>query len=199
MLIFLRNFLATRPTIFAFLRRAIELGYRTQKKIIKEVFGESENKKVLDIGCGTGEFAPLFKNADYYGIDISFSYIAYAKKKNKGKFLVMDATKLEFNNDVFDQILIMAILHHLEIDDVKKILIEAKRVLKSDGKILILEDVKIEQLDNFIVRFVQKFDVGNFIRIPEEYKDIVLNYFKIVGEWRFRNGGCTYYGLLLEK
>ena len=106
---------------------------------------------------------------------------------------------MEFPDKTFDRIIIIAILHHLQKDEVIKVLAEAKRVLKPGGEILILEDAKIENLDNFIVRFVQKFDVGNFMRTPQDYREITSDFFKIIKDWSFRSGGCSYYGLLLKN
>ncbi|MBU4332457.1 methyltransferase domain-containing protein [Patescibacteria group bacterium] len=198
MLTSLRDFLADRPAIFAYLRKMLELGFIKQKAIVREVFGAGGGK-VLDIGCGTGEFASLFSNFDYYGIDIFSNYVEYARRKNKGKFFVMDATKLKFGDEIFDEILIMAVLHHLDDPDVIAVLREAKRVLRPGGKLLIMEDARIKEYENSFIRLAQNFDKGGFIRKPEEYKNIILDFFKIVREWSFRSGGCVYYGSLLEK
>ncbi len=199
MLNFIRNFLADQPALFSLLRKIIEVNFSEQKRIIKETFDFNNSKKILDIGCGTGEFADLFSKFDYYGIDISAPYIKYAAKKKSGSFKVMDATELEFSDNSFDYILIMAILHHLDDDKINKVLSEAKRVLKPGGKILVMEDAKIAKFENFVIRFIQKFDKGDFIRTPEQYKNIVQKYFVISQEQSFRNGGCIYHSLVLEK
>lgn len=199
MLNFIRNFLADQPALFSWSRKIIELNFKRQKRIIKETFDFNDNKKILDIGCGTGEFAGLFSKFDYYGIDISERYIRYAAKRKKGNFKVMDAARLEFPDDSFDYILIMAILHHLDNDKINQVLSEAKRVIKPGGKILAMEDAKVEKLENPAVRFVQKFDKGGFIRTPEQYKNIAAKNFFVSREQTFRNGGCIYYSLVLKK
>jgi len=199
MLNFTRNFLADQPAFFSLLRKVIEINFIKQKKIIREVFNLNSGNKILDIGCGTGEFAGLFSKCDYCGIDISDKYIKYAAKKNKGNFKVMDATSLRFSDNSFDYVLIMAILHHLDDNNVNKLLLEAKRVLKPGGKILIMEDAKVEKLENLLIKFIQKFDKGEFIRTPEQYKNIIKNFFIITNEQSFRNGGCIYYSLVLEE
>lgn len=195
----LRNYLSERPLPFLILRKIIELNFIKQKKIIREVFGSQFDKKVLDIGCGTGEYSGFFKPENYTGIDISSKYISYAKKSKKRNFLAMDATNLTFSNESFDCVLIIAILHHLSDEDAQRVLKEARRVLKQGGKILIMEDAKIQELESFVVRFIQKFDLGAYIRTPEDYKKIFLSHFIIKREWQFRNGGCTYYAALMEK
>jgi len=200
MLYELRNYLARKPIFFSFLREVIELNFRRQKQLIKETIGKNgKDKKILDIGCGTGAFAPLFDKDNYLGVDILPEYIEHAKKNCKGNFQVMDATRLKFPNGHFDRVLIMAVLHHLNDEDANKVIEEARRVLKPDGRILIMEDSKIPRLENSLVRFMQKFDKGEFIRTPENYKKIVSPYLKILKESEFRNGACVYFGMFLEK
>lgn len=195
----LRNYLSQRPTLFVILRKIIELNFRKQKSIMQEEFKDIAGKKILDIGCGTGEYARLFQSAEYTGIDTSQNYITYAKRKNPGIFLFMDATHLSFINKYFDIVFIAAILHHLDDGDVQKVLQEAKRVLKDDGKILIMEDAMVQSLDSFFIRLVRKYDLGAYIRTPEDYKEIYSQFFQILKEWQFRNGGCTYYAAFMEK
>lgn len=193
------NFSADQPALFSWLRKIIEINFCKQKQVIKEVFDLSSSKKILDIGCGTGEFAGLFNQLDYYGIDIASNYIKYATRKKQGNFKVMDATNLKFPDNSFDYILIMAILHHLNDSYVNKILLEAKRVLKPRGKVLIMENAKIDNLENWIIKLIQKFDKGDFIRSLEQYKNIITKHFIITREQPFRNGGCTYCSLVLKK
>ena len=153
----------------------------------------------MDIGCGTGEFSDIFVNHEYTGIDISPIYIAYAAKYEKGNFQVMEARHIQFPYASFDFILIMAMLHHLDDDAARQVLCEALRLLKSGGKILMLEDAKIPELSNVIVRFIQNYDKGGFIREPQDYRKMVPESLVIQEKNQFRNGGCVYYSMLLKK
>ena len=200
MLIKIRNYLACRPAIFSFIRKCLELNFVKQKRLVRQVFDcQDKNKKVLDVGCGTGEFAPVFRKLNYQGIDISQDYIKYATKKDKSCFQVMDARNLDFQDETFDYILIMAILHHLSNEDVKKVLVESKRVLKSSGTILVMEDAKISALENGLVRLFQGLDKGENIRQPGEYEDLIRQYFKIIKQKSFRSGVCVYHSFILQK
>lgn len=200
MLYQIRNYLSNQPIFFSFLREVIELNFHQQKKLIGETIGKNSNdKKILDIGCGTGAFACLFDENNYFGIDILPIYIKHAKKNCKGSFQIMDATDIKFPNEHFDCILIMAVLHHLNDKNADKVIQEAKRVLKPNGRILIMEDSKIPRLENALVRFMQKFDKGEYIRTPEKYEKLVSPHLKIKSKKEFRNGACVYFGMFLEK
>ncbi len=111
-----------------------------------------KNKKVLDYCCGNGETSIfLAKNgAKTIGIDISGESIKNAKKKaiyegvdKNTSFFVMDAEKLEFENNFFDTIICSGVLHHL---DIKKAYLELARVLKPEGEIICNEPLKYNPL-----------------------------------------------------
>ena len=193
------DLLAENPAVFSVLRKILEVGFVRQKRWIQQLFTLTSENRVLDIGCGTGEFAPLFKIAHYWGIDISRSYAAHARKKTGQEILVMDGNRLAFKSERFDYILIMAVLHHLKDEAVIQVLAEAKRVLKPEGRVLVMEDTKIEAFDSLLVRWVQKYDKGAYIRNSQAYKAMISDFFTIKDEWPFRSGACAYAAFFLEK
>lgn len=97
--------------------------------------------KVLDLGCGNGRFYPWFqeKGIAYVGVDFSSSLIEIAKKKfPKGKFYLGNALKLPFKNNEFDALFAIALLHHIPSNELRlKVLLEAKRVLKKNGLLVL--------------------------------------------------------------
>lgn len=109
----------------------------------KEIFKDLKGK-VLEIGVGTGKNLQYynFNKVDYTGIDFSKKMLAKAKKKNfpKAKLLEMDAQELNFKDNTFDYIITSFVL--CSIPDPVKALREMKRVLKMEGKIIMLEHVR---------------------------------------------------------
>lgn len=106
---------------------------------------ECAGKKVLDYCCGDGRYTFLCAEygANAHGIDISDVTIDKCRKTSAEKglgskttFWVMDAEDMEFDDDYFDIILCMGVLHHL---DLKKAFKELSRVLKPDGRIICTE------------------------------------------------------------
>lgn len=111
-------------------------------------FEVKPNTKVLDIGCGRGEmvFFAAKHGAEAVGIDYSKSSMELArvawnkqskKVQDKTKFLHMDAKNLKFNDNFFDLIIMTDVVEHLYPEELDLSFKEIKRVLKSNGKLII--------------------------------------------------------------
>ena len=110
---------------------------------------------ILDIGCHSGTFTQVILSKagtkQIYGIDVSNSAIALAKKRIPyGKFEVGDAAKLPFKSDFFELVYCLEMLEH--VDDPVAVLKEARRVLKKGGKMVLLvpSDNKLFKLIWFV-------------------------------------------------
>ncbi len=129
-------------------------------KRIKKYAHLPPERKVLDIGCGTGNSSRLikkhFKTKKIYAVDIDKRMISIAKKKNEDpsiSFEVENATHLKFKNDSFEAIFDLGVIHH--IPQWKKCLRELKRVLKPGGQ-LIIEDLSLETFSTPIGKIMRK-------------------------------------------
>jgi len=90
------------------------------------------NKKILDLGCGTGHVTSIFgKKNKVIGIDVQ--NVVDEKVKNF-TFQIADATNLSFKDNVFDLVISFDVIEHVENDN--KMLHETYRVLKKNGRIL---------------------------------------------------------------
>lgn len=118
------RWLSSRPTLWNLFRRILELNFIEEQHVIsRELMPLLESAdlsgrtpRLLDLGCGTGELAPIFIKAgySYAGIDIEPERIEYARKTyRQGEFHVMDASHLKYPDGHFDQILVTGVLHHL--------------------------------------------------------------------------------------
>lgn len=122
------------------------------------LFSECSDKKVLELGCGPGNYSfQLVQNGAFVtGIDISEVAIEKAKMrfnneyKEKVNFQVMNAEALDFENDTFDILCGISILHHLHLPSVYP---EIIRVLKPNGKAIFIEPLGHNPFINFF-RFI---------------------------------------------
>ncbi|RLI39510.1 hypothetical protein DRO69_14195, partial [Candidatus Bathyarchaeota archaeon] len=99
-----------------------------------------------DFGCGGGWLSRVLASYDceVVGIDVSRSLISSAKRiAPLANFIVGDGMHLPFREGVFDAVVSIATLHHL---DVKKGLKEVRRVLKNRCMFILMEPNKLNPL-----------------------------------------------------
>ena len=106
-------------------------------------------KVVLDLGCGQGETSVILaqQGAIVSGIDIGENLIELSRRvaevnEVECAFTVGSIHALPYENDSFDQVVGLAILHHLNEEGILVSLSEAHRVLKPGGSATFLEPVE---------------------------------------------------------
>lgn len=104
--------------------------------------GDVNEKKLLDLGTGTGKvlksFKEIYPKANYYGLDRSLGMMS--KIDSAYNFNLVEG-KIEnlsnFKDETFDVITARMVMHHSE--DLNKAFKEVNRVLKKGGKFIICE------------------------------------------------------------
>ena len=101
-------------------------------QIIRDLIGINNDKvkKVLDIGCGTGNYTSGLCDLGYniYGLDVSKYMLSIAKKKNKKvKWTNGDVLNMPFPSECFDACICTLACHHFT--DLRKAFAEVYRVL----------------------------------------------------------------------
>ncbi len=98
-----------------------------------------EGKWLLDVGCGTGHWFPLYVSKGYeiVGLDISSGMLSTARGKFQGQFGFVrgDAVRLPFQDGSFDLVCAVATLHL--VPDPSYVLGEMYRCLKPGGRLVI--------------------------------------------------------------
>lgn len=133
----------------------------------------SRNLKVLEIGCGPGALAGAihrwYSNAEITAIDRDSEFIRFASEHEDGiLFMEGDATRLPFEDDIFDVTISNTVAEHIEPS---KFYGEQLRVLKPGGKCLVLSSRRgininpscVTALNDFEKAFwekVQKYDTS---------------------------------------
>lgn len=105
----------------------------------------SIDKVVLDAGCGTGKFLPIIENVayKYIGIDLSNEQLIKAKDKSKRNSLFINSSleKIKLDNNSVDLIISTWVLGTItDIEERNRCLDELKRILKPNGKIILVEN-----------------------------------------------------------
>lgn len=133
---------------------------------------EFKDKTVLDFGCGIGSSSYLFESSNYLGVDCDDKRINYAKKLYpEYNFITTKDGLLPLSQNSVDYIMILSVLHHMPTEELTDSLKEFKRVLKSDGNIIIVEPCffKKARMRNW---YMSKLDKGKYIRNEDEYLDL---------------------------
>lgn len=148
-----------------------------EKPMMKEMLPNLTNKKVLMLGCGTGEevnllveFGASFSNL--IGIDLSNKSIEIAKQTYPDvEFVVGDMNNLPFDSNNFDFVYSSLAMHYS--DNPLKVYKEVYRVLKPNGLFL--------------------FSVGHPLRWSSIEKNIDGETFRVIGCSK-DDGGNKVYG-----
>ena len=113
---------------------------RYEKKAINELLRDhTEDKRLLEVGCGTGHWSKFFstKGCEIIGIDVSERMLTIAKNKKiaRSSFHVMDGHSMSFADNSFD---IAAAITTLEFASAPDAMIAemARCVRKPGGKLL---------------------------------------------------------------
>src|SRR5688500_10583156 len=108
----------------------------------------------LEIGCGIGTFSRLLaaRSNRVTAIDLSPKMIEIAKNFSEShtniNFQVADVLETEFPDEHFDAIVSIATFHHLPLEQV---LPKLKKALKTGGRLLILDILRMESIQDFFV------------------------------------------------
>jgi len=183
-----------RETALKILNDVVREGYdkiaedfsRTRLSVWEEFKPLAENVKmgdrVLDLGCGNGRLVELFrgKPIEYFGIDNSQKLIEIAKHHYpQQEFLVFDGFRIPFQDNFFDKIFCIAVLHHIPSRQLRQeFLNEARRVLKPGGQ-LILTVFYLWQKETYwslLAKNALKKIIG---RSELDFFDVIETWFKI--------------------
>jgi len=131
-----------------------ERWYFDRERVIEKL-KIKKNGKILEIGVGTGLNLPFYPfNCTVFGIDFSEAMLEKAMQKRiKSKVILekMDANKLKFPDNFFDKVLMTYVLR--VAPNPNKVLDEIARVLKSKGKLVIVDQFK--KKDSSLLNIIQ--------------------------------------------
>jgi ubiquinone/menaquinone biosynthesis C-methylase UbiE len=116
------------------------IGAAKRIQIMSEYIGVRPGDSLLDIGGNTGKVTEAYSNncKEIIVLEPKRSIVEYGRShKPNIKFIEEGAENIPLSDEYFDKVVASASFHHFSDQD--KALEEMKQVLKSDGKIIILE------------------------------------------------------------
>ena len=174
------NISGTYDFLNHFLSLGIDIIWR--KKAIREL-SSVQPRIILDVATGTGDFAfesiQILHPEKVIGVDISEGMLTVAKRKIKERNLshifsvqLGDSEGLNFDDNTFDAITVAFGVRNYQ--NLEKGLADMLRVLKPEGKIVILEFSKpkafpVKQGYNFYFKYVTPFFGRLFSKDKQAY------------------------------
>jgi SAM-dependent methyltransferase len=114
--------------------------YRRRKRALElrhflDLVEKREGENVLELGCSSGFLTKYLGKVT--AIDTSEDMLKIAFSKNpQSKCVYGDMFKIPFGKGKFDKVVTMRVWNHLEEEDMRKAIREAKRVLKKNGELI---------------------------------------------------------------
>jgi len=149
---------------YGFLEGKFERGLREQGLKLLAV---QEDEIVLEIGVGTGfslqEIAQsVGTTGKAYGIDITPEMLRLTEKRLRKSALMDrvelhegDARTMPYGDNMFDAVYVAATLELFDTPDIPKVLVEIKRVLKQQGRLVVASLSKEGREDFWFVRLYE--------------------------------------------
>lgn len=163
------------------------------------IINKENNKKVLDLGCGIGQYTKYFVDNGYEVVatDISEKALNYLSNKLPSvKTVLQDMTnKFDFEDNQFDIVFANLSIHFFSIEETLKLLDEIYRILKPNGYFIgsVNSTSAYEYIKNHVVeieenyydsngRSVRLFNESQFDFFFKNFDRVILNE---VVEFRF--------------
>ncbi len=193
--------LSASPRLWDALRWTVEAGFQGERLAIARELRpwHSDQRRFLDLGCGTGVFATEFPTGRYVGVDIAPGYLRFAARHRPGAYVVSAGQALALADASFDAALVLGVLHHLPDTTARVAMDELARVLRPGAVVLVMEDTPPPAGQNLAGHLMHALDRGKHIRSEAEYRAIFGPHFAIERAYPMRSGICDYAVFVLER
>lgn len=154
-----------------------------QKKNLKRISQQTAGMRaetVVDVGGGTGASRKLWPaECRYVCLDIEMPKLKGFRSKVPDGFAVLsDAARMPIATESADVVICMALVHHLPDVVLDQVFAEVERVLKSDGKLILLDPILNRK--RWIGRLLWRLDRGSFPRSAKELRERLELRYKII-------------------
>lgn len=174
----------------------VDIFLKPQKRKLFEEINSLPSGELLEIGVGNGTHLSLYNKHKVTGIDTSINMLEIAKRQRIKdiELLQMNGENLLFKDQSFDYIILSHVI--AVIDNPEKLLEEVFRVLKSNGKVYILNHFTpnnwLRHIDSSFQVFSKMFHFKSVFKISSL---TTINKFKLIKEISL--GSFSYFKLLI--
>jgi ubiquinone/menaquinone biosynthesis C-methylase UbiE len=149
-----------------------------EEDVTLDFIGDVKDRKVLDIGCGTGRYCELLarRGAEVVGLDPSSRMLDCAKKKIttelKFELRLGGIEEAEFPTNHFNVVLSVLTLGH--IPKLEPVIKKISHVIKSRGKLIVSDihpywPISGHNYTEFFDRSGQEYRIPEYAHLLEEY------------------------------
>ncbi len=148
-------------------------------KEIKKSLNLTGNEVIVDIGGGTGKLGQYLSDSCelIYILDESDKMLSKVKGSEKIIPIVGDALNTDFESSSIDVVILSDVFHHIE--NQIKLLNEIKRILKNDGKLLIMDFEKNHFKTKLLILFEYFLFRKLYFKTKNEMINILTKSFKV--------------------
>ncbi len=154
-----------------------------RRRFVEDFVRPFSGARILDAGCGAGSLLDsLPPDVEYVGFDVNAAYIESARCRygDRGQFCcagIEDAVSGDAGE--FDVVVAVAFLHHLDDENVHRLLDLAARALRPDGAFVSIDAV-FHVGQSWIARALAVADRGGRVRCPKGYRTLIEAHFEEV-------------------
>ena len=145
--------------------------HTVNRRIFFELISQFSTKKaikVLDFGCGTGNYIKAMQtntNYDIYGVEPCDEMIAYAKRNNPNIIIKKgNHANIPYPDKYFDYVYMTNVVHHVE--DLSLMYKEIYRVLKPNGILCICTESRWQLLSKYWIKYFPSIIAKDLQRFP---------------------------------
>jgi SAM-dependent methyltransferase len=137
--------------------------------------------RILDLGCGPADVLSALPEVNYVGLDLSPRYVEAARRRwgARVEFHCVDVSDAKIGQARFDIVLALALLHHLDDDQVRKVMQLASSVLTEAGRLVTLDCAHVRG-QHPVARWLIRKDRGRNVRSPDGYRALAKESFRNV-------------------
>jgi SAM-dependent methyltransferase len=169
------------PRLYSAIQRA--LGAEHARRVFTaEYLRPVAGERLLDLGCGPGDILAQLPAVEYLGVDRSPGYIDAARSRHgaRASFRQADLRGLRLEDgEVFDTVMSIGVLHHLDDAGARGMIALAARVLTPSGR-LVTMDPALDKDQSRVARWLIGRDRGRRVRSVAAYHALADGHFQAV-------------------